>query len=165
MLEPAIWHKEELEELFKKEIYTDDFFFYAGYGGCHELPVIQLADHQRQYAICDIDENNNKKVIGYVAYRVNPTTRDCYNFGLYSFDKKNIVIGIDIKNLMTELIQKHHRIEWRCISGNPVQKYYDIFCDRIGGRRVCLHDVTKDEKGQYHNEYIYEVINEKEVTI
>lgn len=164
MLEPAILHKEELDELFKKEIYTEDFFFYSGYGGCHELPVIQPADHQKQYAICET-KGNKKKVIGYVAYRVNPTTRDCYNFGLYSFDKNNILIGIDIKNLMTDLIQKYHRIEWRCVSGNPVQKYYDIFCDRIGGRRLCLHDVIKDEEGNYHDEYIYEVINEKEVTI
>ena len=165
MLEPAIWHKEELEELFKKEIYTEDYFFYAGYTGARELPEIKIADNHNQYVVCDVKENGVKKIIGYVAYQVNPVTRSCYNFGLYSFDKKNITIGIDIKNLMTDLIEKYHRIEWRCVGGNPVQKYYDLYCGRIGGNRVCLHDVIMDEEGKYHDEFIYEIMNEKEVTI
>jgi hypothetical protein len=153
MLVPAILYKTEIEEAFAKEIYTDDYFYYTGYAHGHELPNIVIEDNLYQWAIVDEKE----KLIGYMAYRI---SGDCaYNFGLYSFDKGNLIVGRDLFAKMEELVQQYHRIEWHVVGGNHVKRSYDNFCKRHNGYCVRLHDVCKDNCGNYHDEYIYEIID------
>jgi hypothetical protein len=47
------------------------------------------------------------------------------------------------------------------IGGNSVKKHYDKFCKKYKGKIVRLRDITKDDSGNYHDEYIYEIINKK----
>jgi hypothetical protein len=154
MLVPAICYKDEIEKLFVKEIYSEDYFYYAGYAHGHELPNISTKDYEYQYAIV----TSTDKVIGYLAYRINSFSNCVYNFGLYSFDKGNPLIGKDLYEKMEELVSQYHRVEWKMIGGNPVQKHYDKFCMKHHGRKVILRDVCKDSKGKWHDEYIYEII-------
>jgi hypothetical protein len=155
MLVPAILYKTEIEKAFAKEVYTKDYFYYSGYPHSHSLPEIVAEDYIYQFAI--IDENEN--LLGYLAYWVDRLGDTVYNFGLYSFCKGNYLIGKELFVKMEELVKKYHRIEWRMISGNPVQKHYDKFCKMHHGNVVVLHDVCKDEDGVYHDEYIYEIVN------
>ena len=60
---------------------------------------------------------------------------------------------------MRELVQSHHRVEWRMIGGNPVKRHYDKFCRRYGGNVVKLHEVVKSPSGKYVDEYLYEIVN------
>lgn len=155
MLVPAICHKEELEKLFAREIYTEDYFLYIGYRYGYELPIIKAEDRLRQYAIV-----SGETIIGYLEYRIDPETDSIYNFGLYSFSKGNPVVGKDVFEHMEMLVNTHRRIEWRMIACNPVKKHYDKFClIRHNGNRVRLRDVCKDFNGNYCDEYIYEIIN------
>ena len=82
------------------------------------------------------------------------------NFGLYSFDKGNPVIGKDVLCEIKRIIKEYqpHRIAWRMVSGNPVEKHYDKFCKRYNGKKFVLTDVFKDRYGKYHNDVIYEII-------
>lgn len=89
-----------------------------------------------------------------------PNTESVYNFGLYSFDKGNPLIGYDLFTEMERLVSLYHRVEWRMIGGNPVKKHYDRFCKKHGGNVVRLHDVCKDPLGHYVDEYIYEIVKE-----
>ena len=155
MLKPAILYKDRLEKKFAEFLYTDDYFWYTGYGGCNELPKIDSRDEDYKWVIVD----NNDNLIGYLAYRIEFSTDTVLNFGLYSFDRGNPLVGKDLLSKMEELVSEHRRIEWRMISGNSVQKHYDKFCKKHNGNRVCLHQVTKDIHGQYHDEYIYEILN------
>ena len=157
MLKPAILYKDELDYLFKQEVYTDDYFLYAGYGGCNELPSIDLKDNRYQYAIVDYSGDD---VIGYFAYQIDMNTDTVLNFGLYSFDRGNPTIGKDVFDKLAELVSEHRRIEWRMIGGNPVQRSYDSFCKKFNGNVVILHDVSRDNHGRYHDEYIYEILKE-----
>lgn len=154
MLRPAILYKDKLEKLFAAEIYTDRYFYYRGYGYDFELPTIAAESYYYQWAIIEpID-----RVIGYLAYRINPTTDNVYNFGLYSFDEGNQIVIRDTYNKLEELVKTHHRVEWRVIEGNHAKRGYDAFCEKHNGNSVCLHDVTKDLKGEYRNEYMYEIV-------
>jgi hypothetical protein len=153
MLVPAILYKEEIEKEFAKVLYTKDYFYYSGYAHCNSLTEIRAEDNNYQYAIVD-----NEKLIGYLAYRINTSGTCAYNFELYSFDMGNCIVGKDLFEKMEELVSKYHRVEWRMIGGNPVQKHYDRFCKKHGGNCVVLHDVTKDDSGNYHDEYIYEIV-------
>ena len=154
MLEPAIVHQSQLMALFSKEVYSEKYFYYVGYAYGYELPNIRAQDAYVQWAIV-----SNDKVIGYLAYHIDPSS-DCVDrFGLYSFEEGNPTVIRDTFNKLEELVEKHHRVEWRVIEGNHAKKGYDAFCKKHNGNCVCLHDVTKDPDGNYRNEYIYEILN------
>ena len=157
MLKPAMVHKEELLKKFAEELYTDRYFYYMGYAYGFELPNIETHDCYYQWAIL---EDSSNKVIGYLAYRVDPSTDNVDRFGLYSFEEGNQTVIRDTYNKLEELISEHHRVEWRVIGGNHAKRGYDAFCAKHNGNCVCLHDMTKDMNGQYRDEYIYEIIKE-----
>jgi hypothetical protein len=157
MLVPAILYEQELKTAFAKELYSERYFYYSGYAHSNSLPEIEAEDNVYRYAMVDSKE----KLIGYLAYRVD-TINDCvYNFGLYSFDKGNFLIGKDLFEKMEELVKQYHRVEWKMIGGNPVQKHYDRFCYKHHGNRVVLHDMCRDSKGNWHDEFIYEIVKKR----
>ena len=152
MLKPAVLYKEELERKFAECLYSEEYFLYAGYATCNELPKIEAKDNSYQWAAVD-----GEGVVGYFAYQIQPETDTALNFGLYSFDKGNPVVGLDVYGKMKELILGHRRIEWRMIGGNPAKTAYDKLCGRYGGNCVRLHQVTRDAAGVWRDEYIYEI--------
>ena len=157
MLVPAILYKDEILKAFSRELYTEDYFLYNGYAHCNTLPEIRLENDVYQFAIVDTEE----KLVGYLCYRVDVNASCVYNFGVYSFDRGNPIIGNDLFYELKRLLDIYHRIEWRMISGNPVQKHYDKFCEMFNGVSVVLHDVCKDPNGNYRNEHIYEVFGQE----
>ena len=46
------------------------------------------------------------------------------------------------------------------IGGNPVERRYDRFCEMYNGTKHVLKDVIKDKFGEYHDDIIYEIIND-----
>lgn len=164
MLVPAICYKEELLRKFAKEIYTERYFFYTGYGHSHNLPVISETDSDNIYQYAIVDKKKN--VIGWFAYKIYVDTQSAENFGLYAFDDEDysimrnaLVLGHDVFNKMEELVNTYHRVSWRLIQGNPIEPSYDRFCAKHNGNKVVLHDVTVDPWGQYRGESIFEIIN------
>ena len=158
MLKPAILYKEEIENKFKEDIYTERYFLYSGYPYSYSLPNIELQDNVIQYAIVSNDE-----VVGYIAYHVDPYSSCVYNFGLYSFSEFKIhsEIGLALRCVMEMLLKSYHRVSWRMIGGNPVKRHYDKFCEMHGGVCYTLHDSIKDEDGNYRDEYLYEIISKE----
>lgn len=157
MLEPALAHKDELVALFAKLMYSNSYYLYNGYPYSFELPKIDDAYGKFHWAIMDAD-----KLIGYFSYRVDPSVSCASQFGLFSFDPGNPIIGINVYHKMNELICKYHRIEWYAVEGNPVTRHYDKLCKRYHGRKLVLYDATKDADGHYRNSIIYEIINDKD---
>lgn len=156
MLRPALLYKEEIQHRMSNYIYDQDMFLYTGsLGFC--TPNFENNDDGTlyQYAIVD-----NEKVIGYFTYHVDWYAYCVNNFGLFSFDKGNKIIGTDIYREINKLIYdyKMHRIEWRMIGGNPVEKHYDKFCKRYNGRKHILRDAIRDRQGCYHDDVIYEIV-------
>ena len=160
MLKPAILYKNEILTKIQEYNYTEDMMYYSGYLG-NALPSMEEDTNVKlyQYAIV-----NDGKLIGYFTYQMDWYNSCVYNFGLYSFDKNNRQIGLDIYKELKKLINDYHihRIEWRMVSGNPVEKHYDKFCQKYHGKKLVLTDVLKDRYGKYHNDVIYEIIFEQE---
>ena len=154
MLVPALLYKEELEKLFAEHMYDDDMYLYTGYRYCFSIPNLEASDYHYRYAIID----SGGKVIGYFDYRIDDTCDTANNFGLFSFSKGNSTIGRDVFMKMEELVKTHRRVEWRMLGGNPVERSYDRFIKEHGGNKVVLHDVTKNQKGKYVDDIIYEIV-------
>ena len=156
MLKPAILFKDELEKLFSAEIYTDRYFYYVGYPYEFELPNISIRDGYYQWVM--VDENDT--ILGYLAYHVDVYADSVDRFGWYSFSDGNQTVIRDCYEKLEELIREHNRVEWRVIEGNHAKRGYDNFCKKHNGNCVCFHSVTKDTKGNYLNEYVYEIVKE-----
>lgn len=155
MLVPAILYEAEIKRNFEKLFYTEDMFFESG-GLDQWYPEIQEKPQEGQFQYAIVSE---KKVLGYLGYFVNYYTSNVYNFRLISFCKGNPILGRDLFEEMERLVSQFHRIEWRMIGGNPVEKSYDKFCERHNGKKYILQDALKDAKGNYRNSVIYEILN------
>lgn len=109
------------------------------------------------YDCCPIEDNiidtSRWSIIDYYCSKA-------YNFGLLSFDRGNPVVGEELFNKMEELTKKLRKIEWRMVGGNPVEKHYDKFCKKHGGNKHILKDSVRDSHGNYHDDIIYEIIND-----
>lgn len=156
MLVPAILYKDEIHKKMAEYSYSEDMLFYTGWLG-NSLPTIDTGSDENvyQYAIVD-----GEKLIGYFTYSVDWYTSCASRFGLFSFDRGNRKIGLDVYRELKKLINDYHihRIEWRMIGGNPVEKHYDRFCTKYHGKKIILTDAIKDRYGNYHDDIIYEII-------
>lgn len=156
MLVPAILYKDKIYENLLKYSYTEDMILYSGWLG-NSIPNIQEETDSglHQYAIID-----NDRLIGYFTYQINWYSSCARNFGLFSFDRHNGTIGRDVYRELKRIINDYHihRIEWRMVGGNPVEKHYDRFCRKYHGSKFVLTDVIKDRCGKYRNDVIYEII-------
>lgn len=155
MLVPAILYKEQIMKGMQEYIYTTDMLYETG-GVENWIPKIADCPEgwQFQYAIVDKD----KKLIGYLGYSVDWYVSRAYNFGLFSFDRGNVLVGRDVFNKLEELVNTLHRVEWRAVSGNPACRGYDNFIKRHNGNKHILKDAIKDKDGNYHDDIIYEII-------
>lgn len=157
MLAPALLYKEELIRKFTEHLYTQDYFYYNGYPCGTSLPTFPENENTYHYAILD----QSKNLIGYFSYQIYLLTDSICNLGLYSFDKGNPIVGLSVIRKLNELLEYHHRLEWRVISSNPIKRHYDKFCKQHNGYISHLHDCTKDEQGNLLDEYIYEIIRKE----
>lgn len=160
MLVPAILFKNEIRQKFMEYNYSEDMIYYTGYLG-NALPQINETNDGDCYQYAIVDEDI---LIGYFTYMINWYSSCAHSFGLFSFDRNNKIIGIDVFRELKKIIHAYriHRIEWRMIGGNPVEKHYDRFCKSYNGKKFVLTDAIKDRYGKYHDDIIYEIICRQE---
>ena len=156
MIVPAVTVKEEIEKLFKSNYYTDEMYFYTGDPGSYPANIAESTEDGRyDWAVMSSDN----RVIGFISYRLDWSNLCANNFGMYCFEKNSPEFGIGVKQVMDKLFSYNlHRIEWRMISGNPVERHYDKFCEHYDGNKVVLHDVIRDQYGKWHDCMVYEII-------
>ena len=156
LLEPAILYKEDIIRKMQERFYTDDMMYETG-GIDNWTPCIADCPDETtfQYAVVKDDE-----VIGYIGFKIDWYVSCAYNFGMISFDKGNVSFGMALDKVMNMLINDFHlhRIEWRMVGGNPVERSYDRFCEKYHGTKHVLQDVIRDKYGKYHDSIIYEII-------
>ena len=157
MLKPAILYKNEILTKIQEYNYTEDMMYYSGYLG-NAIPSIEEDTNGKLYQYAIIGEGN--KLIGYFAYSIDWYSSCVYNFGLFAFDRNNTTVGYDVYKELKKIINGYHihRMEWRMIKGNPVERHYDNYCKHYNGKKFVFTDVFKDRCGEYHNEVIYEII-------
>ena len=156
MLVPAILYKEQILKSMQRYFYTTDMLYETGGVENWTPEIAECPEGWRfQYAIVD----RNKKLIGYLGYYVDWYVSKAYNFGLFSFDRGNVLMGRDVFNKLEELVNMLHRVEWRTVSGNPACRGYDNFVKKHNGKKHILKDAIRDKDGNYHDDIIYEIVN------
>lgn len=155
MLRPAILYKDVIIKKFMENLYTKEYDYYVGYSCGTVLPKIE--EKEGKYYWASVDESGN--VIGYLQYRIDDFVDTVQDFGLFSFDAGNPILGRDLIRKLQELVSRHHRVEWCVVGDNPVKRHYDKFCKRFGGYIHHYHESTKDSDGKFVDSYCYEIVN------
>lgn len=128
----------ELIELFKAHVNDDDMYYFTADKDEKEFSYIGAGANlceNRQYAIYDGD-----KIVGYFSYCYDDTgdVRELFDFGLYSFDKNNPIIGLDIYKEIQRVQREYSgccHVSFWMIKGNPVEKHYDRIVKHFHGRK------------------------------
>lgn len=162
MLVPAVLYKDEIVKEMQKYFYTDDMLYETACLDNWTPNILDNPDERTfQYAIAD----KYHKLLGVIMYNVDWYTSKAYNFGLFSFDRGNIIVGKDVYTHAIKLVNSYHRVEWRAVGGNPACKSYDRFIAKMSEytnifvEKHVLKDGIKDRDGYYHDDLIYGIIN------
>lgn len=163
MLVPAILYKDEIINKVREYFYTNDMLYEVGGMDNWTPNIVDCPDKFHfQYAIVTPSADGQNKLIGYLSYVIDWYSDKAYNFGLFSFDRGNPIIGKEVFNKLEDLVNRFHRVEWWAVSGNPACKNYDSFIKRHNGSRHILKDSFKDRDGIYRDSIVYEIVKRRE---
>ncbi len=163
MLIPAIEYKEEIEKQFQKIQYSEKYLWYTGSIDNYDMEVKTEGD---KFAFAIITYIHDREVlVGYVSFRVDWYCSMAYNFSLIKFFDAPMVMARAIREVM-QMVESFnlHRIDFRCVSGNPAEKKYDEIIRRIccegkyDGLGYRFRDNIRDYRGKYHDTICYELI-------
>lgn len=171
MLVPAIVYKETIEQYFKEIEYTDKYLWYTGSIDNYDIEVKTEGD-KFAFAIVDkSDELYGDIVIGYISFRVDWYCSMAYNFSLIKFDItqnspcSTMIMASAIREVMRMVESFNlHRIDFRCVSGNPAEfSYWRIMklIEKSGKwhwHEIKFTDNIRDKQGIYHDTICYELI-------
>jgi len=172
MLVPAITYKKEIEYEFKEIQYSDKYLWYTGSIDNYDMEVKTEGD---KFAFAIVE---SCQVIGYISFRVDWYCSMAYNFSLIKFlphyfdnptqeykdSTKKMASAIREVIRMIESFNLH-RIDFRCVSGNPAERKYDGMLHHLIKRyqptKMRFTDNIKDTHGNYHDTICYELIRRK----
>lgn len=173
MLVPAIQYKDEIEKEFQRIQYSEKYLWYTGSIDNYDIEVKTEGDKFAFAIVCQ------EHLIGYISFRVDWYCSMAYNFSLIKFmdiyfdnTKQEYRDSTPVMaNAIREVIRmiesfNLHRIDFRCVSGNPVWRKYDHLLlwfhrrDWIGNM-IVFRDNIRDRQGYYHDTICYELIRRK----
>lgn len=159
MLVPAILYKDEIEERMQMRYYTDDMFYYLGRPGAAIPNIVEVDPTGTEYQYACVV---NDKLEGFFSFSYDRDTRCIHAISAYRFGKSKYTFALDVGSMIMKVAYEWdvHKVEWCCIDGNKAKPMYDRFIKKLGGSpRIIYHrDVVKDNYGEYHGCYYYEVI-------
>lgn len=188
MLVPAIQYKETIDQEFQKIQYSEKYLWYTGSIDNYDIEVKTEGDKFAFAIVCQ------GHLIGYISFRVDWYCSMAYNFSLIKFKDKiadeaeneymqgreniNLPIGgftIDTRPIMASAIREVirmiesfnlHRIDFRCVSGNPAEFKYDQILHCVTRKyhptKLRFTDNIKDKQGNYRDTICYELIRREE---
>jgi hypothetical protein len=110
-----------------------------------------------------IDKNDN--VLGLFRAEINRVTDKISSLVIVSFcDKCNITFSKDLYQFLQDLFEKYNfrKIEFSVVIGNPIEKMYDKYIKKYGGRIVGIKkQSSKLQDGKYYDVKLYEIFRDK----
>lgn len=167
MLVPAITYKETIEQEFKKIQYSDKYLWYTGSIDNYDMEVKTEGD---KFAFAIITYIHSREVlVGYVSFRVDWYCSMAYNFSLIKFLDAPMVMARAVREVIRMIESFNlHRIDFRCIQGNPAERSYWRILRQIDLTQkydikpLIFTDNIRDYRGNYHDTVCFELIRREE---
>jgi len=138
------------------EIAHDPFYMYAECGYSEEYKP--MTDTWQGHEFVSVDDNDN--ILGYISYSINQRTNSVTRFYIVGF-AKSVLFAKDLCQVVDNIFFKYHfnRMDFKVVKGNPVEKAYDKFIAKHGGRIVGIEkQVVRTLDGVLRDSKIYEIL-------
>ena len=147
-----------------KLCYTDKLFYYTGTPYVTDLEYLfkqntrESNEKRLHFVIRNENSEDEDDLTGLFSYTVDMHKNCAYDLSAISF-KDSPEVAQHITEETEKLIKTFHRVEWTIIAGCGQEKFCDDFCKKHNGHKIVLHSAVKDQYGEYHDKYIYEIVN------
>jgi hypothetical protein len=135
LLKLAYPHQEALNKKYQEIFFNEKYKFHTY--GSYPKYVIDLEDMAwTKLQLLSVDENNN--IIGYLCAMLDRELNHVTELKIVNFYDINITFSQDLKQFICDLFLKYNfrKINWTVVVGNPIEKMYDKYTSRYGGRIV-----------------------------
>lgn len=156
MLDIAGKYETQLQEKFADIAFDEKFMFLFGSSYRDQFECSKSSWTRHEFV--SIYDN---KVIGYLKYSIDRDANGAYAMQIVNFSyKDNIHFSKDLKQFLTNIFDKFQfrKLDFCCYVGNPIEKMYDKYIKKYGGRVV---GIKKEEDklldGNYYDLKLYEI--------
>jgi hypothetical protein len=159
MLKPAKAYDQELQRVVADTALDERLKWWSS---SYIEPVIDIDTHF--YNKTQLVSVYNNIVIGYFSASWRRPENFVYSLRCVNFHNQHKgVFAKDIQRFLDYLVNVSNtpKINWSVYIGNPIEKTYDRFCERHGGRIVGIFKSDVVINGKYYDKKVYEWINHK----
>jgi hypothetical protein len=161
MLDLAYNHKENLQEIFRREMLKPENKYF------HISNWIDLKEPLKIYEYFNWDYcqyvsiDKEKNILGYLAFTVDNILNSISNLAIFSFQKKSFLFKKDLYDFIFYKIGKsnYFKVNFVCCRNNPSRKMYENIVKHANGR--CVGYYEKDCQlidNTIEDVYAYEII-------
>jgi hypothetical protein len=161
MLKPAWAYKDKLQAEYSKIVFSEAYRFYnnANYWK-HEVELSKDSWVHIEYVSVD----NTDNVVGYMGADISRPENYVDGLSALNFKSKgNVVFSKDFYEFLDSLFTKSdfYKMTFYVVVGNPIEKMYDKFTSKYGGRIVGHYKkhVMLDD-GKLYDRKHYEIFKE-----
>jgi hypothetical protein len=163
MLKIAYYYKSKIQEEYQKIIYNPKYKFYVCSSYYNYEFDVGGNTNWANIEFVSVDKDDN--VIGFLGASVNRDIMKVDSLRIINFKEKgNITFSKDLNQFLHELFTVHNfnKINFSVVCGNPIEKMYDKYCIKYGGRILGTYkDDVKLTDGKLYNLKIYEILKEE----
>lgn len=168
-VEMAMYHEEQLKELFKKTIYTEEYKYYRTYPFAETFSLPQDTEGSHDFVIiddeyCGMDlEDDEVKIIAYVVYGINRSIWAVNCLGMVTFEdgyERSCMSGL--REILKDIFEKFNfnKVNFNVVTANEKHmKQYDGITQMFGGRIIGTYEEEcKLYDGQLYDIKVYEIM-------
>jgi hypothetical protein len=159
MLDIAGKYENQLKELFANITFDENFKFL--FGSSYRDDYLSDKSTWNKHEFVSVYGN---EVIGYLKYNIDRDANVAYGMQIVNFkSKSNIYFSRDLNKFLIDIFEKFHfrKLKFCCYVGNPIEKMYDKYIKKYGGRIVGIEkENNKLIDGKYYDLKLYEILLE-----
>ena len=159
MLKPAILYADQVKQKMYGIWHNEKYKFYNYYSYWAGYNPKEDTWSANEF----VSVNDNDEVIGFIQYEINRSTNSANALGIINFtDDISLTFGKDVLQVLKDIFEKYkfHKLSFSVVIGNPIEKTYDKFINKFGGRIVGIaKEHTKLVDGLYYDVKQYEILN------
>ena len=156
MLDLAIKYESQLQELFCNIFFKDKYKFL--YSSSYRDKYIAETSTWNKHEFVSVKDG---KIIGYLKYCIDRDSNTAYGIQVVNFYEPNVIFSKDLNQFLHEIFDKFkfRKLKFCCFVGNPIEKMYDKFIVKYGGRIVGIYkEDSKLIDGNYYDSKEYEIL-------
>lgn len=158
MIDLAINHKEEINRLWRNCWFEEKYQFFNASNWYEDIVIDENSWNKHQFV--SLDKNGN--VLGFIDYKIDRNTNNVRGLRIINFSDNKLIFGLDCGRIIYDIFEKfgYAKLTFSVIVGNPIEKTYDKFIKRYGGRIVGTfkNEVVCVNSTTYHDMKYYEIL-------